>query len=162
VPTGQSAPWQLVHVDDVASAVALVVEQQLDGVVNVAADGWLSDTEVARLLGRKLVEVGQSTFAELLHRGSAAGISPAPPEVMPYLLHPWVLDTARLHAAGWRATRSNRDILAELAEQHGDELALGRLSVTRRAVHRTALALTAAVVGLGWAVRRWRRREVGR
>lgn len=158
VPAGQSAPWQLVHVDDVAAAIALVVDKHLDGVFNVAADGWLADREVARLVGRELVEVGQSTLVEVLHGGAATGLSPAPPEVMPYLLHPWVLDTARLHAAGWRASHTNRDILSELAAQHRDEFALGRLTVTRRALRRLGLGAAGVTALALWAAVRWRRR----
>src|SRR5207249_9351012 len=38
---GATPPVQVVHVDDLASALALVATQDLPGVYNVAADGWL-------------------------------------------------------------------------------------------------------------------------
>jgi UDP-glucose 4-epimerase len=41
VLAGSAAPVQFVHEEDVASALALAVEQDLPGAFNVAADGWL-------------------------------------------------------------------------------------------------------------------------
>ncbi|TMK54743.1 MAG: NAD-dependent epimerase/dehydratase family protein, partial [Actinobacteria bacterium] len=39
---GYEPPLQLVHEDDVASAIALAVKTDLHGIYNLAADGWLS------------------------------------------------------------------------------------------------------------------------
>src|SRR4051812_25711516 len=48
---GGSRPVQAVHVDDVAAAVALAVEQRLDGVYNVAPDGWIADSTARAIAG---------------------------------------------------------------------------------------------------------------
>ena len=45
---------QFVHLDDVASAVALSVERRLDGVYNVAPDGWIPGERVRALTGDRL------------------------------------------------------------------------------------------------------------
>jgi UDP-glucose 4-epimerase len=150
VPAGQSAPWQLVHVDDVAAAVDRVVADRIAGVFNVAADGWLAAEEVAAALGTSVVEVGQSTFTAVLHRATQLGLSPAPPEIMPYLLHPWVIDNARLRAHGWRAERSNRDILLQFAADNADVVALGRLTASRQGLRRTAAGAAALLALLAW------------
>ncbi|WP_370323876.1 NAD-dependent epimerase/dehydratase family protein [Euzebya sp.] len=163
VPSGLGAPWQLVDLDDVAAAVARVVDQRIGGVLNVAADGWLSASEVAGYLGRPLVEVGQSTLAEVLRRGTDLGISPAPAEVMPYLLHPWVVDTARLRGHGWQPTASNRDILTTFAADHADDIAVGQLTVSRTDVRRAGLAVGGLAALGGWRLwRRGRRRTARR
>ena len=43
-------PVQVVHVDDLASALALVATRDLPGVFNVAADGWLDAAEARDLI----------------------------------------------------------------------------------------------------------------
>ncbi|CAN5211213.1 SDR family oxidoreductase [soil metagenome] len=150
VPLGQDAPWQFVHVDDVAAAVALVVEQRLGGVFNVAADGWLSSSEVATYLGRRVLEVPQATLEQVLRRAGDLGLAPLPAEAMPYLMHPWVLDNDALRGHGWHAGRSNRDLLAAFAAAHADDLALGRVVFSRRGVRRTLAAAGALVTLAVW------------
>ncbi|MGI9017305.1 MAG: NAD-dependent epimerase/dehydratase family protein [Euzebya sp.] len=152
VPTGHGAPWQFVHIDDVAAAVDLVIDRTLDGVFNVAAHGWLSAGEVANYSRRRMLEVGQSTLTEVLHRGAQLSLSPAPAEVMPYLIHPWVLATEKLRAAGWQPVMSNAEILSQFRRDHDDEWAVGRLSFSRRGLRRAALATT-GLLGLAlWRV----------
>ena len=46
---GAAAPVQVVHVDDLASALALAATRDLPGVYNVAADGWLDAAEAREL-----------------------------------------------------------------------------------------------------------------
>ena len=48
----RAAPVQVVHVDDLAAALALVATQDLPGAYNVAADGWLDADEARALIGR--------------------------------------------------------------------------------------------------------------
>ena len=49
---GADAPVQVVHVDDLASALALVATRDLPGTFNVAADGWLDADEARTIIGR--------------------------------------------------------------------------------------------------------------
>ena len=44
-------PAQFLHLDDLTSAVVLAVERQLDGVYNVAPDGWVPGERVRALSG---------------------------------------------------------------------------------------------------------------
>jgi nucleoside-diphosphate-sugar epimerase len=162
VPAGQSAPWQVVHVDDVAAAVALVVRRRAAGTFNVAADGWLSDEEVAAAVGRRLLRVGREPLVALLRRSARIGLAPAPVEVLPLLQHPWVLDAGRLRDLGWRPTRTNREVLEEAAAAVAGTVALGTLVTTWRALAATAGAAVAAAVAAAAlpvaALRRARRR----
>src|SRR5439155_10514770 len=50
---GYEPPLQLVHEDDVSTAIGLAVSNDLDGVYNLSADGWLSSDEVVALSGKK-------------------------------------------------------------------------------------------------------------
>ena len=44
-------PAQFLHLDDLAAAVVLAAEQRLDGVYNVAPDGWVAGERVRALAG---------------------------------------------------------------------------------------------------------------
>ncbi len=44
-------PAQFLHLDDLATAVALAVDRELDGVYNVAPDGWIPGERVRALTG---------------------------------------------------------------------------------------------------------------
>jgi UDP-glucose 4-epimerase len=109
---GATPPVQVVHVDDAASALALAVANDLDGVYNVAADGWLTRTDADALLPRRRVLGMPPEVAErVLGATWAAGVGDAPSSVLPYLLHPWVVANDRLVQAGWRPRYSNDEAL---------------------------------------------------
>lgn len=151
--TGHRPPVQVVHVDDVVGAFHHAATRDLPGAYNVAAPGWLSQDEALAVLGRNRLDLPEEvawTLADLLWR---LGIGPAPAGMLAYLLHPWVLDTARMTASGWVPQHSNRDALAALAAEHGPWLRLGRLRVRRDVLQAASLgagvALLAALLRAG-------------
>ena len=154
VPAGARPLWQFVDVDDVGAAVAHVVGAGLGGTFNVAADGWLSSEEVARIRGVGILRLGQTTYAELLRAGAQAGLAPAPPEALPHLSHPWVLDVSRLRATGWNPTRTNRDVLAAFADQVAGEVVLGTVRIPRPLLRRTVGAAAGLTALVAWRLRR--------
>jgi UDP-glucose 4-epimerase len=111
---GASAPVQVVHVDDLASALALVATRDLPGAYNVSADGWLAADEARELIGRPGAPALPAEVLERwLRRTWDLGIGDVPAGVVPYLVHPWVIDNERLRAAGWAPVHSNADAIAE-------------------------------------------------
>lgn len=139
--TGHRSPWQLVHVEDVATAVQVVLDSRAGGAFNVAAEGWLPVEEVTRALGSVAVDVPAASArgaAAVLHR---MGLWPLPGSAVPYLAHPWVVETRRLQALGWRPTRSSTDVLREIAFAHEGTVGVGTVRVRTR-----HLALAARLV----------------
>lgn len=101
---GTSRPVQAVHARDVAAAVALAVEgDDLEGVYNVAPDGWVAD-ETARALVRVRPRLALPT------RIARACIR-LPAGLLPYTVHPWVVANDRLRATGWTPTFTNEETL---------------------------------------------------
>jgi nucleoside-diphosphate-sugar epimerase len=155
---GAAGHWQFCHVVDLAAAIELAALGEVDGEVNVGSDGWLDAAELEHVTGRRGLELPERVAvgtAERLHR---VGLTPAPPSELAYLVHPWVVDTARLRAAGWQPRYTNADAvrahLADLAEQERTRPA--RLDA------RTATAAAgaaAALVGTAALVRRARNRR---
>ena len=141
-------PVQYLHGDDLADAVALACTSELDGVFNVAPDGWMSEEE-AKALSAGPVRVR-------LPRRLQPLLGPdVPKEVLPYLLHPWVVANDRLRAQGWKPRYSSEEaFVAGAGVPRWQSLSLGR----RQAI---GLGAAAAAVGGGVAAgiaayRRWR------
>ncbi len=150
-------PTQFVHLDDVVSAVVLAAERHLDGVFNVAPDGWIAGERVRALAGAvpkvKLPRRLHEVLTELRWRFTNG---PIPPGLVSYTRSPWLVANDRLKAEGWRPTVTNDEAFVEGTEQkwwtmispkRRQELALGGL---------VAGILTAAVAVIV-AVRRHRR-----
>ena len=128
-------PVQYLHGDDLADAVVLAATAGLDGVFNVAPDGWMSEEE-ARDLSAGPVRMR-------LPRRLQPVLGPdVPKDVLPYLVHPWVVANDRLRAEGWTPRYSSEEaFVAGAGVPRWQSLSLGR---------RQAIALggvAAAVAG---------------
>ncbi len=149
---------QFLGLDDLVSAVDLAVRERLDGVFNVAPDGWLTPTEFRELAGGTAkLRVPRWVVDRLtdlrwrLRLGSAP-----PPGALAYARGAWVVANDRLKAAGWEPTVGNDEAyvgavpagpLATLSPRRRQEIALGAAG---------AVAV-GAVVGVTLLVRRARR-----
>ena len=152
-------PAQFLHLDDLASAVALAVDRRLDGVFNVAPDGWVAGERVRALSGARPRIPLPDRVAEVVgalrwrfQRG------PIPPGLRSYTREPWLVANDRLKANGWRPTVTNEQAFVEGTEarwwtmitpKRRQELALAGMVAA-------SLVVTGVVVSL---VRRWRRRR---
>ncbi len=107
--------WQLIHEHDVLGVLAHAVSRELRGIFNAAADGVLSLSEVASLLGKPLLPVlppvGVGLAAEALAR---FGI-PAPVELLGQLRLGRGLDNRRLKATGYDYRYTSREAVLRLA-----------------------------------------------
>jgi nucleoside-diphosphate-sugar epimerase len=109
---GAAPPVQVVHVDDAAAALALAAVRDLDGVYNVAADGWLAHADAdALLVGRRAPGLPLAVAERVLTTSWATGLGDAPPEMLPYLVHPGVVANDRLVHEGWRARHGNDEAI---------------------------------------------------
>jgi nucleoside-diphosphate-sugar epimerase len=153
---------QFVHLDDVAAAVALSVERRLDGVYNVAPDGWIPGERVRALTGDRLRLPLPERLREVVgalrwrfQRG------PIPPGLDTYTREPWVVANDKLRSAGWAPTVTNEQTYVEGTEarwwtmvtpKRRQELSLGAMVA--------AIAMV-SIVGFS-LVRRWLRRRRAR
>lgn len=150
------APGQYLHVDDLASAVAIVVAEQVTGPINVAPDSWITADGLAALAGPKprlhVPDPAARLWSAIRFR---LGLTRTPPGILPYVTHPWVVANDRMKALGWEPTNSNEE--AYVAGH--DAGPLGNLNAKRRqmlALGATAAVLVGAAVGVGLLVRRSR------
>src|SRR5207253_3684933 len=109
---GSIAPVQIVHADDAAAALEHAAIFDLDGAYNVAADGWLTPDEAGALLfGRRMPGVPYELAERFFGATWSTGLGDAPPAVLPYLVHPWVVANDRLKAVGWKPRHSNDEAI---------------------------------------------------
>lgn len=127
-------PGQYLHLDDLASAVAVAVEQRLDGAFNVAPDGWVAGEELRALQGWPQVRLPGRIAERVLRWRWRAGVSPTPPGLLPWTCHPWVVANDKLRAAGWAPTQTTEEAFvaghrptpwATVSPRRRQELALG-------------------------------------
>lgn len=152
VVRGSHPRWQFCHVDDLVAALELAALGAVDGVVTVGCEGWMEQEEVELVSGLRHIELPASLAfgtAERLHR---LGVIPAPASDLQYVVHPWVVSSARLRAAGWRPAYDNPTALGLLLEQVRGHHALGARRVGKRDATIGAGAAV-AVVGTAALVR---------
>ena len=154
VATGEpDVPVQFVHLDDLASAVVHAATRRLDGIFNVAADGWVTASEARALAGAPpRVRVPDRVRAVLARLGRT------PSGATPYTLHPWVVASDRLKATGWSPAFSNEEAIVDTTEG----MPWSRLTPQRKqelALAGTAVGLIGLAIGVVAIVRRLRRRR---
>ena len=138
-------PSQFLHLDDLATAIQLAVLATLDGVYNVAPDGWVPGERVRALSGERPRLPLPERLGELV-----AGLrwrfqrGPIPPGLLSYTREPWVVSNGRLRAAGWTPTVTNEQTYVE-----GTEAPWWTVVSPKR---RQELALGAGVAGIVVAV----------
>lgn len=145
-------PAQFLHLDDLASAVVLSLEKRLDGVFNVAPDGWVDGERVRALAGAvprlRFPDRVNEVITNLRWRFQRG---PIPPGLRSYTRWPWLVANDRLRAHGWKPTITNEQAYVEGTEakwwtmvspKRRQEVALGGLVVLMLVV---AVAVVRAV-----------------
>lgn len=155
-------PAQFVHLDDLATAVQMGAVRCLDGVYNVAPDGFVPSRLVRALAGLGPRARLPDRVADLLaaarwrfQRG------PIPPGLLGYTRAPWLVANDRLKAEGWTPTVTNEQAYVEGTEVRWWTM----VSPKRRqelALAGAGLLIAVAGVATALVIRRVRSRRVRR
>jgi UDP-glucose 4-epimerase len=110
---------QFLHAEDVTGVLEFAVRRDLEGTYNAAADGVLALSEVASLLGKRVVPVlppwGTGLVAGPLSRvGLGIGA-----ETVDQLRHGRGLDNRKLKAAGYAFAHTTREAVIDARERAG-------------------------------------------
>lgn len=159
-------PSQFLHLDDLAAAIVLAVRRRLDGVFNVAPDGWVAGERVRALSGERprfpLPERWSEVVASLRWRFQRG---PLPPGLQSYTREPWIVSNGRLRNAGWEPTVTNEQAYVEATEapwwtmvspKRRQELTLGIAGFAA-----AVATMVGVVIGRRWLRRRRRRSATG-
>lgn len=128
-------PAQFVHLDDLASAIEVARRGHLDGPFNAAPDGWIAPEQLRELAPpTSRVRLPAPLASRIASWRFRLGLTPTPPEILPYTIHPWIVANDRLRAAGWQPDNTNEEAfvrgvragpLATMNPRRRQELALG-------------------------------------
>ncbi|MFT7599739.1 MAG: nucleoside-diphosphate-sugar epimerase [Acidimicrobiales bacterium] len=143
-------PVQFLHHDDLASAITFVAKRRLDGLYNVAPDGWIGPEAFRELVGGVQFRLPSAVNDRLSDARRRLGVRPTPAGIEPYVQHPWVVANDRLRAEGWTPAFSNEEAYVlgtppppwSVSAQRRQELALGASGLAVAG----AAALTARVL----------------
>ena len=147
-------PQQFVHLDDLATAVATVVQLDDSGVFNVAPDGWLTAREVKDLVGARPTIRLPIPLPGRLDRYVARRVGhQAPTGLLPYTRYPWVVANDRLRSTGWVPRYGNDQVfVAAEAGMPWDSMNAKQRQNVSLGVGATALIGLLYVLG-SWLIR---------
>lgn len=145
--------WQLCHADDLVTGLVVAVRGAVRGAFAVASAGWLTQADVEELSGRRRLELPAAVVLSTADRLHRLGVAPGAAAGLDALTAPFVVDPARLRAAGWSPSWTAEEALLA----HLDELppAPGRTA----AYAAGTAGATAAFLGTTALMRRARRRR---
>ena len=123
---GYTPPFQFVHEDDVRAALTFAVLEDVDGVYNLAPSGWLERDQVIEVVGRPTLDLSESRAFSLADRLWSSGLAEAPPGMLHYVMHPWVIAPDKLAAAGFSCSKTNLEALQQTVSRTREYVRLGR------------------------------------
>jgi UDP-glucose 4-epimerase len=136
VMDGVEADLQLVHEDDVVTAISGLLDAREGGAFNVAADGLMKWREAAELAGTRVREMKFKTvylvysWAWRLHAPNVE----SPAGNLHFLKYPWVVSNEKLKAAiGWEPTHDTREVFVQAMRAKGLIETPGEPAATLRA-----------------------------
>ncbi len=147
VIAGYDVPTQTIHEDDAAAALAFVLERDVPGTFNVAADDTVASPD--EIFGQRRVVLPLDRAGRVLDRTAPMGLSP-PSSQIAVLMYPQVMSNEALKDAGFSARHSSRAALEAAAAARHRFMTVGRFSVNRRnAIVVGAVGLLAVVSAMG-------------
>ena len=145
---GHKSPLQFVHEDDVCRALHFSVTEDIDGPFNLAPDDFLEHDEMVMLLGRRAFELPEPVAFAMIDRLWSMKMAEAPSGMLHYVMHPWVVSSKKIQDAGFRFSRTNREVFIETAARMSDYVRLGRKRVKRSDLNKGFLAGAGALAAL--------------
>jgi UDP-glucose 4-epimerase len=122
VMDGVEADLQLVHEDDVVSAITGLLDAKQGGAFNLTADGLMTWREAAELIGTKVREMKFSTVYRIyglawrLHMPRVE----SPAGNLNFLHYPWIVSNEKLkNAIGWEPAHDTRDTYEQTMRAKG-------------------------------------------
>jgi UDP-glucose 4-epimerase len=151
LPVDRDLTIPMVHADDVADAVARVLEQRAGGAFNLAADPALTAADLAAGLGARLVHVPSQVMRPVVSLGWHLRLQQLDTGWLDLAFAVPLLDTTRARdELGWSPSHRATQVLAEVVAGMRDG-ASGETAVLRP---RTVAATFSDALRKGWVSRR--------
>jgi UDP-glucose 4-epimerase len=119
---GVDQEFQLVHENDVVSALIGLLDAKAGGAFNLAGDGTMTWRESAEMVGAKTREMKMKTLKRIyglawkLHAPRVE----APAGNADFIRYPWIVSTEKLRSEiGWEPTKDTREVFLETMRAKG-------------------------------------------
>ncbi|MBF0449850.1 MAG: NAD-dependent epimerase/dehydratase family protein [Candidatus Magnetomorum sp.] len=118
---GHDPNFQFVHETDVAALFMLLLEKQVDGAFNVAGDGSMRVSDIARMIGKPAFYFPKWMLKSIIWLDwHAHFLFEMPPGTVDYNTYPWVLDTQRAKKLlGWQPQYSTQKTIEIMFQEKG-------------------------------------------
>ncbi len=115
---GVAQALQFLHEDDAASALHAAARSAVTGVFNVATADWMSEADIARVAGGRVVRLPLGVVLPASEVLARLRLLPFGADRSIFLNGPIALDPARaVGALGWRPTRTSAEVLADVVRR---------------------------------------------
>jgi UDP-glucose 4-epimerase len=118
---GYNPPYQLVHEEDVASAIYLAIKEDLLGAYNVTGSDPVPLKTLVEERGGKAIALPNGLLKPLIWLLWRTGKSVFAPEWLDLSRYPLIANNAKLKAAGWSPQFNTRQAYSSLIEAFKDE-----------------------------------------
>ena len=115
---GHDPPMQLLHEDDLADALSRCLLERVYGVYNLAGQGTIRWSEMARLFGKRVVWLPAPLLRLLVSLAWTLRLQrDSPAAGLDFITHRWTVSAARIERElGIRPRRTSREAWAEFAK----------------------------------------------
>jgi len=119
--SGNDPDMQFVHERDVADCFSLLIQKRVPGSFNLAGDGVLRFSQVAKMARKKSYYIPTFLIEKVIGLLWAFHlVVEAPPGIIDYLKYQWVLDTTRAKEnLGWKPKYTTKETLQIMLDNHG-------------------------------------------
>jgi nucleoside-diphosphate-sugar epimerase len=137
---GYRPAMQFIHEDDVVAALQFAVWADLEGAFNLAPEGWLEYDEILEVVGRRRFDLPEPLAFSMADRMWDLRLGEAPAGMLHYVMHPWLLSTGKLAAAGFRCRFSSLDALVQTVDNTKTRVRVVGRSIPKRHLKKGASA----------------------
>ena len=118
---GHDPHMQLVHEDDLAEALRRCLLSRVSGTYNLAGDGLIRWSEMARMFGRRVVWLPGPLLRFVVGASWALRLQgDSPPSGLDFITHPWAASTDKLkRELGIRPRHTSREAGAAFVSRDG-------------------------------------------
>ena len=117
---GHDPPMQFLHEEDLVAALLLCLAKRPAGVYNLAGEGAMPYSEVARILGKRTAPVPFWLLYPLVGLLWGLRLADGPPSGLAFIRYPWVAATDKLaREVGFTPRYSSREALLAFARERG-------------------------------------------
>lgn len=97
--TERDVPFQFIHEEDVAVAISKIIEREVSGVFNLAGNGQICLSEMARIMNKKTIKIPNSEVVQRLFlwflKKARMFDKNLPLAFIDFFSYPWIVDTKK-------------------------------------------------------------------